>query len=51
VELTASIFRAAEGEEYSSLPALKIEAVSSLKTLVGGISQKTAVFINEPVKT
>ena len=32
-ELTASIFRAAEGEEYSSLPALKIEAVSSSKTL------------------
>jgi len=33
-ELTASIFRAAEREEYSSLPALKTEAVSSSKTLV-----------------
>jgi hypothetical protein len=33
-ELTASIFRPAEGEEYSSLPALKTEAVSSSKTLV-----------------
>jgi len=33
-ELTASIFRAAEGEEYSSSPALKTEAVSSSKMLV-----------------